>query len=96
MVKEVHEMTETLIKIKAGTFSSEELDALHFDAHVFMDAQHNGGHGYDDYNDYSDELYDDYYGEQEDMDDYDYGIGNHRGIQKQLNKKAGQRKVTNK
>jgi hypothetical protein len=40
LVKEVHEMTETLIKIKAGTLSSEELDAIHFDAKVFMHAHH--------------------------------------------------------
>ena len=28
MVKEVHEITETLVKIKAGTLSSIEIDAL--------------------------------------------------------------------
>jgi hypothetical protein len=39
MVKEVHEITETLIKIKAGTFSPESLDSLHFDNNVFFNAQ---------------------------------------------------------
>jgi len=32
MVKEVHEMTETLVKIKAGTLSGEEFDSLTFDS----------------------------------------------------------------
>jgi hypothetical protein len=31
LVKEVHEIAETLVKIKAGTLSSEELDAMKFD-----------------------------------------------------------------
>lgn len=68
MVKEVHEITETLIKIKAGTFSSKELDSMHFDDQVFLDS-HNG-HDYcddfdDDYGDfYGDECDDDYYSGQ--------------------------------
>ena len=31
MVTEVHEMSETLIKIRAGTLSNEEFDSIHFD-----------------------------------------------------------------
>ena len=92
MVKEVHEITETLIKIKAGTLSSKELDALNFDQNVFLNAAQNANN-YDDF--YGEEMNDDYYGE-EGYDDDDYGIGQHRGIQKQLSKKASQRKVTNK
>jgi hypothetical protein len=35
MVTEVHEMSETLIKIRAGTLSNEEFDSINFDAEVF-------------------------------------------------------------
>jgi hypothetical protein len=35
MVTEVHEMSETLIKIRAGTLSNEEFDSIHFDPEVF-------------------------------------------------------------
>lgn len=88
-------MTETLIKIKAGTLSSAELDAMHFDEQVFLEQHNKGNCGYD-------EDYDDYYGEEGcgfdgDYSDEiyynrskgasiadkamdDYGIGSHRGI----------------
>ena len=79
MVKEVHEMTETLIKIRAGTLSYEQFDAINFDSHVFHQAQHGGGHNnrhsFED--EYYDEIYGDYYGEE---DHDDYGIGSHRVI----------------
>lgn len=35
MVTEVHEMSETLIKIRAGTLSNAEFDSIHFDPEVF-------------------------------------------------------------
>ena len=38
MVKEVYEITETLIKIKSGSLSVEEFDTLTFDSKVFFDA----------------------------------------------------------
>ena len=59
MVKEVHEMTEALIKIQAGTFQA---DGLHFDSNVFIDSHDNG-----DYGDYGD---DDYYGEDYSIEDH--------------------------
>jgi hypothetical protein len=36
MVTEVHEMSETLIKIRAGTLSNEEFDSINFEAEVFQ------------------------------------------------------------
>jgi hypothetical protein len=91
MVREVHEMTETLVKIKAGTLSAGELDAINFDQNVFLDAHHHDRYSgdYDDDYDYGDDGYGD-------EDDDDFGIGNHRVIQKTLSKKGSQRKVTNK
>ena len=90
LVKEVHEITETLIKIKAGTLSSHELDAMNFDSQVFMHAHHGHEGRYDDDDDYGGE-----YGDYDEEDD-DYGIGNHRGIQKSLGKKGSQPKNSNK
>ena len=87
-MKEVHEITETLIKIKAGTLSSLELDAMNFDSQVFMHAHHGHEGSYD-------EMYGDEYGDYDDEDD-DYGIGEHRGIQKSLGKKGSQPKNSNK
>lgn len=83
-------MTETLIKIQAGTFSADQLDSMHLDTQVFLDAHNDHNNNFDDY---SDELYGgDYYGEG--YSDDDYGIGDHRVIQKTLSKK--QKKVGNK
>ena len=73
MVKEVHEISETLVKIRAGTLSSAEFDDIHFDASVF----HNTGNSK--HHDYSDEMYGDEYG-YEYGDEDDYGIENHRYI----------------
>jgi hypothetical protein len=52
MAKEVHEMTEALVKIQAGTYEAE---GLHFDDNVFLDSAHNQSYG-----DYGDEYGDDY------------------------------------
>jgi len=90
MVTEVHEMSEILIKIKAGTLSSEEFDSINFDHEVF--------HSKTKHNDYDDEYSDEIYGQEFDPnndDEYDYGISNHRVIQKVLNKK-GKNKITPK
>ena len=89
MVKEVHEISETLVKIRAGTLSAAEFDDIHFDHSVFHTTQNKGHH------DYSDEMYGDEYGDAYGDED-DYGIENHRYIQKNLSKKASQKKVTNK
>jgi hypothetical protein len=75
MIKEVHEISETLIKIRAGTFSSVEFDDIHFDNTVFhSSAVDDNSH----HHDYSDDFYGDEYGF--DYGDEDYGIGNHRHI----------------
>lgn len=74
-MKEVHEMTETLIKIKVGTLSTEELDAIHFDSNVFMHAHHGHDAQYDDDDDYGMDYDGGYGDEYGDNDDYDYGIG---------------------
>jgi len=58
MVKEVHEISETLIKIRAGTLSSVEFDDIHFDNSVFHSAAC-GGNSH--HHDYSDEIYGDEY-----------------------------------
>jgi len=91
MVKEVHEISETLIKIRAGTFSASEFDDFQFDSSVF---HHQGGNNSTGKHDYSDDFYGDEYGYGEEDDDY--GIENHRYIQKNLAKKSSQKKVTNK
>lgn len=93
MVKEVHEISETLIKIRAGTLSSAEFDYINFDNFVFLQAgggNSKSGAGHD----YSDEFYGDEYGD--DYGDEDYGIESHKYIQKNLAKKASQKKITNK
>ena len=75
MIKEVHEISETLIKIRAGTFSSAEFDDINFDNSVFhTSALGSNSH----HHDYSDDLYGDEYGF--DYGDEDYGIENHRHI----------------
>lgn len=58
MVKEVHEITETLIKIRAGRMTSELFSGLNFDDH------HIKSHNYADRG-MNDDYYDDY-----GMDDY--------------------------
>ena len=96
MVTEVHEMSETLIKIKAGTLSTEEFDSINFDSEIFHSSK--GKQYENDYgDDYSDEIYGHEYGSHnyKDDDEYDYGIGNHKVIQKTLNKK-GKNKMTPK
>jgi hypothetical protein len=89
-VKEVHEISETLVKIRAGTFSDSEFDEIHFENSVFLNQ---GGNSRGDI-DYSDDFYGDEYGYGHEDDDY--GIENHRYIQKNLAKKSSQKKVTNK
>jgi len=89
-VKEVHEISETLIKIRAGTFSASEFDEFNFDSSVF---HHQGGNSRSEHG-YSDDFYGDEYGYGQEDDDY--GIENHKYIQKNLAKKSSQKKVTNK
>jgi hypothetical protein len=81
MVKEVHEISETLIKIRAGTLSSAEFDDIHFDNSVFLLGARGGG-GNSKGHHYSDEFYGDEYGDE--YGDDDYGIENHKYIQKNL------------
>ena len=89
MVKEVHEITETLVKIKAGTLSEREFGGImDFQDHAFVD---NSKKKYGDYGDEYDDYYEGGYGDED-----EYGIEKHRYIQKTLSKKAGSRKVTNK
>lgn len=89
-MKEVHEISETLIKIRAGTFSASEFDDFHLDGSVF---HHEGGNSTGQH-DYSDDFYGDEYGYGQEDDDY--GIESHKYIQKNLAKKSSQKKVTNK
>lgn len=96
MLTEVHEMSETLIKIKAGTLSEKEFDSINYDKDIFHSAQ--GKFYEDDYGDQnSDEIYGHEYGSYnyKNEDDYDYGKGDHKVIQKTLNKK-GKSKMTPK
>jgi hypothetical protein len=72
MVKEVHEVSETLVKIRAGTLSHLELDSGH--PEIFT--------GHNDYHEYDEE--DEYYGEE---DFHEYGLEDHKYIQKNLSKK---------
>ncbi len=51
LVTEVHEISETLIKIRAGTLSNAEFDSINFDPEVFYS---NKDEQYDDYDDYGD------------------------------------------
>ncbi len=59
-------MTETLIKIKAGTLSSQDFCGFTFESH-------HSHFDYDDEENYNNE-YDDYYGEE----DSNYGIGKNK------------------
>ena len=75
MIKEVHEISETLIKIRAGTFSSVEFDDINFDNSVFLSSAA-GGNSYN-HDDYSDDFYGDEYGfeygdEDEGFENYKY------------------------
>ena len=71
-------------------------NVINFDSEIFHS---NKGKQYEnDYGDYySDEIYGHEYGSHnyKDDDEYDYGIGNHKVIQKTLNKK-GKNKMTPK
>ena len=69
MVKEVHKMTESLVKIKAGTLSSEEF-TINFETQLF----------HQDFNDNKDDYSDELYGEEYYEEDGNYGIDNHRFI----------------
>jgi hypothetical protein len=89
MVKEVHEISETLVKIRAGSLTDKEFDGIHFNDSIFHNTRSNGNYNYSDEM-YGDE-YDDAYGDED-----DYGIENHRYIQKNLSKKASEKKVTKK
>ena len=66
MVKEVHEMTETLCKIKAGRLTVEAFNGLNFDDHHF------NNHNFAD-EDMDEDYYDEDYG-FEDYDDEDYCV----------------------
>lgn len=69
MVKEVHEMTECLVKIKAGTLSSEEF-TINFETQLFHQ-DFNDNYKDDDYGLYGEEYYE---------EDGNYGIDNHKFI----------------
>ena len=89
-MKEVHEISETLIKIRAGTFSASEFEDFNIDSSAF---NHQGGNSRGQH-DYSDDFYGDEYGYGQEDDDY--GIENHRYILKNLAKKSSQKRATNK
>ena len=84
LVKEVHEITETLVKIRAGTLSVQEFDSYSQNPVLFAEGAH-----YEDDDDY----YCEDYGEEE--DDYDYGITDNRHLKKAFSKKVA-KKITNK
>lgn len=80
MVKEVHEMTETLYKVRANTLNTEDFSGLMQSDHPF--------HSH--FNDYGDDY--DYY-DEDGYDDEEYGIEDNKYMQKAARKN---RKVSNK
>ncbi|CDW71899.1 snf2 superfamily rad5 protein [Stylonychia lemnae] len=88
MIKEVHEMTEALIKIKAGRMTNEQFTGLNFEDHHF------NNHNYAD-----DDMNDDYYDEYgiEDYGDEQYGIEQCKYVTKSLkkNKKPSIKQTSN-
>lgn len=67
MVKDVHEITETLCKIRAGKFTTENFKELTIEEHHFKNLNFADGIIHDDY-------YDDYGMEDYGHEDYEFEI----------------------
>lgn len=94
MVKEVHEITETLIKIKAGRMTTQQFSDLNFedDNHIHFNnhnfAEEDYGNEYD--GEYGMEDYGDEFGQE-------YGLENCKYVTKSLkkNKKPSVKQTSN-